>query len=55
MFLRKYLDDDPEGYVCVMFPEARFMKTKKGRFEFALLIQQCNVKKWNCITWIITK
>ena len=38
--IEKHLDDDPDGYVCVMFPEARFMKTKKGRFEFALLIQQ---------------
>ena len=35
----KYLENDPDGYVCVMFPEARFMKTKKGRFEFALLVQ----------------
>ena len=42
---KKYLDEDPEGYVCVMFPEARFMKTKRGRFEFALLIQQCMLKK----------
>ena len=41
---KRYLDDDPEGYVCVMFPEARFMKTKKGRFEFALLIQQCMLR-----------
>ena len=41
---KKYLDDDPEGYVCVMFPEARFMKTKRGRFEFALLIQQCMLR-----------
>ena len=40
----KYLEEDPDGYVCVMFPEARFMKTKKGRFEFALLIQQCMLK-----------
>ena len=40
----KYLNDDPEGYVCVMFPEARFMKTKKGRFEFALLVQQCMLR-----------
>ena len=38
---KKYLDEDPEGYVCVMFPEARFMKIKRGRFEFALLVQQC--------------
>ncbi len=31
--------------LCVMFPEARFMKTKRGRFEFALLIQQCMLRK----------
>ena len=43
--LEKYLKDDPDGYVCVMFPEARFMKTKKGRFEFALLVQQCMLRK----------
>ena len=42
---KKYLDEDPEGYVCVMFPEARFMKTKKGRFEFALLVQQSMLRK----------
>ena len=42
---KKYLDEDPEGYVCVMFPEARFMKTKRGRFEFALLVQQCMLRK----------
>lgn len=42
---KKYLDNDPEGYVCVMFPEARFMKTKRGRFEFALLVQQCMLGK----------
>lgn len=41
----KYLNEDPDGYVCVMFPEARFMKTKRGRFEFALLIQQCMLRK----------
>lgn len=40
----KYLSEDPDGYVSVMFPEARFLKTKKGRFEFALLIQQCMLK-----------
>lgn len=40
----KYLNEDPDGYVCVMFPEARFMKTKRGRFEFALLVQQCMLK-----------
>ena len=43
--LKKHLDDDPEGYVCVMFPEARFMKTKKGKFQFALLMQQCMLRK----------
>lgn len=42
---KKYLDEDPDGYVCVMFPEARFMKTKRGRFEFALLVQQCMLRK----------
>ena len=41
---KKYLDDDPDGYVCVMFPEARFMKTKRGRFKFALLVQQCMLR-----------
>ena len=52
---KKYLDEDPEGYVCVMFPEARFIKTKKGRFEFALLLQQCMLKKRNSITRTSTK
>ena len=41
---KKYLDEDPDSYVCVMFPEARFMKTKRGRFEFALLLQQSMLK-----------
>lgn len=43
--IRKYLDEDPDSYVCVMFPESRFMKTKRGKFEFALLIQQCMFRK----------
>lgn len=42
--LRNILDEDPDSYVCVMFPEARFMKTKRGRFEFALLLQQSMLK-----------
>ena len=41
---KKYLNEDPDGYVCVMFPEAHFMKTKRGRFEFALLLQQSMLK-----------
>ena len=43
--LKKHLDEDPESYVCVIFPEARFMKTKKGNFQFALLMQQCILRK----------
>ena len=50
---KKYLDDDPDGYVCVMFPDARFMKTKKGRFEFALLIQQAMLKNGIILTGLV--
>ena len=38
--LEKYLEDDPDSYVCIMFPESKFMKTKRGKYEFALLVQE---------------
>ena len=36
-----------------MFPDARFMKTKKGRFEFALLIQQAMLKNGIILTGLV--
>ena len=53
MSLRKYLDDDPDGYVSVMFPDARFIKTKKGRYEFTLLIQQAMLKNGIILTGLV--
>ena len=51
--IKEYLEEDPDGYVCVMFPEARFMKTKKGRFEFAMLIQQSMLKNGIILSGIL--
>lgn len=38
--LKEYLDDDKESYVCVMFPEAKFLRSKRGKYEFGLLVQE---------------
>ena len=42
--IEQYLADDPESYVCIMFPESKFMKTKRGKFDFALLVQETMLK-----------
>ena len=42
--IEEYLEKDPESYVCIMFPESKFMKTKRGKFEFALLVQETMLK-----------
>ncbi len=42
--IEQYLADNPESYVCIMFPESKFMKTKRGKFDFALLVQETMLK-----------
>ena len=42
--IEQYLADDPDSYVCIMFPESKFMKTKRGKFDFALLVQETMLK-----------
>ena len=42
--MEQYLADDPESYICIMFPESKFMKTKRGKFDFALLVQETMMK-----------
>lgn len=29
--IEEYLDNDPESEVCIMFPEATYIKTKRGK------------------------
>lgn len=42
--LKEYLKEVPDGYISVMFPEARFIKTKRGKYDFALLVQETMLK-----------
>ena len=37
--IEEFLDDNPDSEVCIMFPEAAYIKTKRGKWEFALLVQ----------------
>lgn len=37
--IEQYLVDDPESEICIMFPESKLMKSKRGKFDFALLVQ----------------